>query len=72
MCAFVQLFHAVLLALFIKCSPANHIGLWTVRVCVCLWNFRHVLSNRGKTGNMRLPKEESCGMKNPTELEWAC
>lgn len=29
-------------------------------------------SNRGKTGRMRLPKAESCVMKQPTELACAC
>lgn len=38
---------------------------------VLLANDNH-LSNRGKTGSIRLPNEESCGMKKPTELEWAC
>lgn len=30
------------------------------------------LSNRGNTGSIKFPNEESCGMKKPTELEWAC
>lgn len=33
---------------------------------------RYCLSKRGNTGNIRLPNDESCGMKKPTELEWAC
>lgn len=59
-------------ACFICTIPNRLRTINTSKHCVVCTGLCYCLSKRGNTGNIRLPNDESCGMKKPTELEWAC